>query len=65
MNYFEAKNLLPNAEFIYVDVTETELAKIDVPFYQSELESKIILGTATPIQELSKKELKAGSVSFG
>jgi hypothetical protein len=65
MNYFEVKNLLPNAEFIYVDVTDKELAEIDVPFYQSELEGKVILGTTTPIQELSKKELKAGSVSFG
>lgn len=57
MNYSEASNLLPLAQFIYFDVSEADMAKIKVAHYVTYFEEKTILGTLEPIKALAEKEL--------
>ena len=62
MTYQEAKGLLPNANFIYTDVSDKQLSSITLQCYVSELNGERIVGTLEPIAKLN--ELKAGSLSF-
>lgn len=64
MKYIDAFNLLPQSNYIYVDVTEAEIAKIKVPHFMSFLEDKTIVGTLEPIDKLSTKELTSGAMTF-
>jgi|688.fasta_scaffold00131_78 hypothetical protein len=64
MRYIDAIELLPSASYIYADVTSTELAKIKIAHYTSELEGKTIVGTSEPIDKLSSKLLIPGSITF-
>lgn len=57
MNYTEASNLLPLAQFIYYDVTEAEMSKVKVTHYVSYANEKTILGTLEPIKTLAEKEI--------
>jgi hypothetical protein len=64
MKYIDAFNLLPQANYIYIDVTEAELAKIKIPHFMSFLEEKQIVGTLEPIDKLASKELTPGTITF-
>jgi hypothetical protein len=57
MNYTDASNLLPLAQYIYFDVSAADLAKIKVAHYVTYFDEKIILGTLEPIKTLADKEL--------
>jgi hypothetical protein len=71
MKYSEAKELLPNASFLYFDVTdeETDLAK-DFRYIAYDRDNKILLGSGHLIEELADKLLAEperipGSMDFG
>lgn len=71
MKYSEAKELLPNASFLYFDVTdeETDLAK-DFRYIAYDRDNKILLGSGHLIEELADRLLVApevvpGSMDFG
>ena len=65
MKYQDVKALLPNAEFVYVGVTDKELSKIVSQHYVTTFEEKQVLGTLEPVEALKGKELLPGSISFG
>jgi hypothetical protein len=60
MTFEEAKILLPNADYIYFDVTdeETDLAK-DHRYIAYTSDNKMVLGAAHIIEELTDKLLVA------
>lgn len=62
MKYTDAKEMLPNAEFIYADVTQEQIDLVTTPHYVSDVAGVKILGTNEPIEGLI--ELLPGSVSF-
>jgi len=64
MKYVDVKNLLPNANFIYIDVDEDEISAVESAHYVTEFDGKKVLGTVMAIEELKDKELKEGSVRF-
>lgn len=64
MKYSEAKELLPNANYIYVGVTDKEVAKVAAVHYDTVLNDVRLFGTLEPVEALAKKELIAGSISF-
>ena len=64
MKYQDVKDLLPNANHIYVGVTEKEISKVVAEHYYTEFEESKVLGALEPIESLAAKELLAGSVSF-
>lgn len=64
MKYSDAIQLMPNASYIYINVTEEEIADVQLHKYVSYLDDVAILGTDLPVEELEDKELIAGSISF-
>ena len=64
MKYQDAKELLPNANYIYAGVTDDEVAQITSAHYDTRFDDVRLLGTIEPIESLANKELLAGSVSF-
>lgn len=65
MTYNDAKNLLGSANYIYIDVTDEEVADIAIAHYDTSLDGTRLFGTLEPVEALASKELRAGSVSFG
>ena len=63
MKYSDALELLPNATYIYSDVSDDVLNNLAIAHYVSELDGVKILGTNEPVEGLT--ELVAGSMSFG
>ena len=64
VSFTEALALLPNATFIYSNVTDKELSEVSVTKYSTMVENVRIIGTLEPIPALESKELVAGSMSF-
>lgn len=62
MNYITIKEFLPSATYIYSDITDEDLHNVFGNIYITEVNNIRYLGTNTPIDELSDKELIAPPV---
>jgi hypothetical protein len=51
------KELLPQANHIYVDVTEAEMSSITVERYVTTYKDQVTVGTKEPVEALAGKEL--------
>lgn len=62
--YQDLKNLLPNADHFYHDVTEDEMALFEVHKFVTEYQGVRIVGTEVPVQALAGKEVREQNFSF-
>lgn len=64
IQYKDAINLLPNANYIYADVTISEIEAVNAHVYMTEIDGILILGTTEQVEALAAKELVSGPMKF-
>ena len=62
MNYQDVQNLLPNATFLYANLTQEQVDSVTEQKYVSDFEGAKIMGTMEAIEGLTP--MIAGSTSF-
>jgi len=54
MKYSEIKNVLPNANYGYIDFTPEQVEALTVEHYLTEINGVAVLGTVEPVEALAE-----------
>jgi|694.fasta_scaffold00172_213 hypothetical protein len=62
--YKVLKELLPNSDHLYYEVTDEELSLIEVHKFVTEYQGSRVVGTDVPVPAIAGKEVREQNFSF-